>query len=203
MVERSSFTSALYISARLREQAQIMTLHDHVAHLRMVHFDPHQMKFDLPTVYPASFPAAGGASRGADGGIGQDGCAMVPLRERRLDMPFLIGCAYLHIGEATKSRQQFAKSLEAFGSRPAVLFQMGQADFKSGEQAKGASMAREALRADPSVGGFLERLGIGQKKKHGEEERSAAGDAGPADPDDAEARAATRLRDCARDQAAF
>jgi hypothetical protein len=80
--------------------------------------------------------------------------------EGGLDMAFLLGCTYLHLGAHAKARQLLATSVAEFGERPAAAFLMGRADFHLGDRAGGAAASRAALQEDPDLGRFLERLGL-------------------------------------------
>jgi SAM-dependent methyltransferase len=158
--EAASLTSALYTAARLREQVNVLSLHDHLAYLRAVHYDPSQWSSIFPLFFAKASTTPPELKRELIEALDKMAARWYPSVEGGLDMPFLIGCTYLHIGEAEKAQKQFADSMEEFGSRPAVLFQAGRAEFRLGERSKGASTARAAYRADPALGGFLERLGV-------------------------------------------
>jgi hypothetical protein len=158
--EVSSLTAALYAAARLRQQVEVLSLHDYLAYLRVTHFDPSQWSSIFPLFFAKASTSPPELRRELIEALDKMAARWYPSADSGMDMPFLIGCTYLHLGEAEKAQRQFAVSMEEFGSRPAVLFQAGRAEFRLGEQSKGASTARAAYRADPALGGFLQRLGV-------------------------------------------
>jgi hypothetical protein len=161
--ERSSFTADLYLSARLREQAHLLTLHDHLAYLRIAHFDPYQWSSMFPLFLRQASSAPGELQAEMIQVLDKLALRWYPSNDGLqggLDMPFLIGSAYLHLGEPAKARTLLVASQEEFGCRPSVSFQIGRADFRLGRQAAGAAACREALREDPNLGGILERLAL-------------------------------------------
>jgi SAM-dependent methyltransferase len=158
--ERMSPTAAMYVAARLEEQAPALSIHDYLAYLRLTHWDPHQWMslFPLFIRQACSIPAEmrsellESLERLAERWYAPD--------RRGGDLAFLTGCTYLELGEAAKACVQFERSIEEHGRTPAVVFQLGRAEARAGNARKGAALAREALAADPNLGGFLERLGL-------------------------------------------
>lgn len=158
--ERLGAHSELYLAARLHEQVHALSLHDHLAWLRMVRYDPHNwssvfpifvrlLKSPPPELRPELVEA-----------LEQVSARWFPDGDEQMDAPFFAGCAFFQIGEMERARRHLERSIAESGSRPAVQFQLGRAEFLCGDRSGGAARARGALDADRDLGRTLDLLGV-------------------------------------------
>jgi SAM-dependent methyltransferase len=156
---RLSPCAALYATARLEEQAAALTIHDHLAYLRIACSDPNNWLSLFPLFRRAAVSAPPELRPELVAALDQLGMSWYPPGGST-DLAFLIGSAFLELGEPAKAQVQFERSIEEYGGKPATLFQLGRAVSLNGNPRKGAAIAMKALRDDPHLAGFLQRLGL-------------------------------------------
>lgn len=158
--ERFAMHSELYLAARLGEQAQVLSLHDHLAWLRMSHFDPHNWSSVFPLFARQVAAAPPELRPELVETLERVSARWFPASGEQFDTPFLVGSAFLLIGHAEAARRHLARSIEECGLRPAAQFQMGRAEALCGGRLNGARHMREALTSEPTLGRTLEFLGL-------------------------------------------
>jgi hypothetical protein len=158
--DRASPVAAYYLTSRLQSHAELLSIHDYLAWLATLHWDPQTL---LPIF---SFFAAKVASVPHElrpelvDALQKIADRSYPVPGEQVGTLFLTGSALLLMGEAERARSHLRRSIAEEGPAPAALFQSGRAEFLLGNSEQGLSLARQALQKDPTLGGLLARLGV-------------------------------------------
>jgi hypothetical protein len=158
--DRASPVAAFYLTSRLQSHAELLSIHDYLAWLAALHWDPQTLLPIFPLFAARIAPAPAELKPELVNALQKVADRSYPAAGDDVGTMFLTGCAFLLLGEAERAAAQFTRSIAECGPAPAAVFQLGRAEVLRGDIDKGVSLTKDALQTDPALGGLLSRLGV-------------------------------------------